>query len=291
MVSTATRALVKVTDDASSRTFTDIAALLEGAPLPPRVKLRALAVFRALAVAEGRLHGVEVEQVHFHEVGGHDAIADVVGTVTALELLGVDTVAAGPIATGSGTINSAHGLLPNPAPAVLALLPGAQLYGRDVAVELTTPTGAALLAGLCSSFGPLPPMHLERTGYGAGGREIAGLANATQVVIGEALSEVGASLGQPLVVLEANLDDATGEQLADALEALLEAGALDAWITPAVMKKGRPGQVLAALVEPARAAKLRSVLVRESGSFGVREARSSVTRARAPSPRSRSTAR
>jgi uncharacterized protein (DUF111 family) len=153
-------------------------------------------------------------------------------------------------------------------------------------VELTTPTGAAILAALAAGFGALPSMQLERSGYGAGSRDLEGMPNVTQVVIGTTSSTgTGASgtpAGQPLALLEANLDDATGEQLADALEALLAAGALDAWLTPVVMKKGRPGQVLSALGEPSMAPRLREVLLAESGSFGVRESlvdRYAVTRA------------
>ena len=282
----ATRAIVHVDEDDTSRTFGDIRTILDTASLPPRVHDRALAVFRALARAEGELHGMAPEEVHFHEVGGHDAIADVVGTAAALELLEVDVIRSGPVAMGTGTLHSAHGLLPNPAPAVVALLRGAPLYGRDVRVELTTPTGAAILAALAAGFGALPSMQLERSGYGAGSRDLEGMPNVTQVVIGTTSSTgTGASgtpAGQPLALLEANLDDATGEQLADALEALLAAGALDAWLTPVVMKKGRPGQVLSALGEPSMAPRLREVLLAESGSFGVRESlvdRYAVTRA------------
>ena len=138
------------------------------------------------------------EDVHFHEVGGHDALIDVVGTAAALELLEIDEVAASPVATGTGVVRSAHGVLPNPSPAVLALLAGAPLTGRDVGVELTTPTGAALLAAMASGFGPLPDLVLESTGYGAGRREIDGMPNCTQVVVGRRVDEahrVGPSLG------------------------------------------------------------------------------------------------
>lgn len=267
----ATHAVVHVTDDEVSRSFVEITAIIDKAPLPPRVAHRAHAVFGALAEVEGALHGVASDEVHFHEVGGHDALADIVGVAVALELLEVDEIRSGPVATGTGTVNSRHGALPNPAPAVLALLRGAPLYGREVTVELTTPTGAAILAALASGFGSLPPLDLEATGYGAGGRDLEGLPNVTQVVLGTRRDTANSeSAGQPLVLLEANLDDITGERLADALAALLDSGALDAWITPVLMKKGRPGHLLSALVEPARAAELRAVLLRESGSFGVR---------------------
>ncbi|HVB05579.1 MAG TPA: nickel pincer cofactor biosynthesis protein LarC [Acidimicrobiales bacterium] len=266
----ATRVVVAVEEDGVRRGLAQITTLLDAAALPERVAARALAVFTLLAEVEGGIHGVEPSEVHFHEVGGHDALADVVGTATALELLGVDEVYSGPVAQGVGTVRSAHGLLPNPPPAVLALLRGAPLYGRDIPVELTTPTGAALLAALASGFGPLPAMSPEAVGYGAGSRELEGLPNVTQVVIGTTAAPVDTPAGQLLTLVEANLDDVTGERLADALEALFEAGALDAWITPVLMKKGRPGHLLSALVEPVGAAGLRGVLLRESGSFGVR---------------------
>src|SRR5262247_2477883 len=146
--------------------------MVEEARLPERVARRALAAFRALAQVEGRLHRRPPEQVHFHEVGGLDAIVDVVGTAAALEVLGVDDVCSSSVATGTGMVRAAHGLLPNPAPAVVELLAGAPTYGVDVPVELTTPTGAALLAANVRGWGPLPAMTVTATGYGAGTREL-----------------------------------------------------------------------------------------------------------------------
>jgi uncharacterized protein (TIGR00299 family) protein len=212
---------------------------------------------------------MDVGSVHFHEVGGHDSIVDVVGTAAALEVLDVDEVVASPVATGLGTIRSAHGLLPNPAPAVVALLEGIPSWGRDVPVELTTPTGAALLAALATSFGPMPAMRIAGQGFGAGSRELEDLPNCTQVVIGSrAAPSVGG--GQPVVTLEANLDDVTGEELATVIVELLAHGAHDAWVTPVVMKKGRPGHVLSVLTDPARSDGLRDLLAGLTGSFGVR---------------------
>ncbi|MHB8328532.1 MAG: nickel pincer cofactor biosynthesis protein LarC [Acidimicrobiales bacterium] len=265
----ATRAIVEVTDDVVVRTYTHIVALVEEARLPKRVALRSQAAFAALAEVEGKLHRRPPGLVHFHEVGSHDTIIDVVGTAAALEVLGVDEVTASAIATGSGTVRTAHGLLPNPSPAVVHLLRGAPTWGRDLSVELTTPTGAAILAATAVAFGPLPPMRIDATGFGAGSRDLDGLPNCTQVVIGESRSNAP-SAGQPLVVLETNLDDATGETLAHTLSALLESGALDAWITPIVMKKGRPGHTVSALVDPALVEQLRQVMQSETGSLGVR---------------------
>jgi uncharacterized protein (TIGR00299 family) protein len=266
----ATKVHVRAEETSVVRTAAHISALVEEARLPDRVRRRALAVFGALAEAEGRLHRRPPEQVHFHEVGGLDAIVDVVGTCAALELLEIDAVAASAIATGTGMVRAAHGLLPNPAPAVVELLGSvrAPTVGLDVGVELTTPTGAALLAALATGFGPLPQMSVEVSGFGAGTRELDGRPNATQVVIGEAIEDLPA--GQPVVLLEANVDDATGEVLAHTVSALLAAGAHDAWITPILMKKGRPAHTISALADVALAAQLAEVLRLESGTLGVR---------------------
>ncbi len=267
----ATRAIVETADDVVVRTHAHIVGLVEEARLPERVAARALATFAALAAVEGRLHRRPPEQVHFHEVGSHDAVIDVVGTAAALEVLGIDDVAASPVATGMGTVRSAHGFLPNPSPAVVRLLEGIPTWGRDVSVELTTPTGAAILAAMASSFGVLPPMEIAASGFGAGAHDIDGLPNCTQVVVGRSTVR-GQLQGQPVMLLETNLDDATGEVLAHAVDALLAAGAHDAWITPVVMKKGRPGYTVAVLVDPVLTESMRAVLVTETGSLGVRGA-------------------
>ena len=265
----ATRAVVSVTDNVVVRTHGHIVAMVEEARLPDRVAQRSLAVFAALAEAEARLHRRPVEQVHFHEVGGHDTIVDVVGTVAALEVLGVEVVTASPVATGTGMVRAAHGMLPNPAPAVVALLEGAPTWGRDLAVELTTPTGAAILAALSSGYGPMPAMRIAASGFGAGSRELDDLPNCTQVVIGQPSTRPGASpdagAGQPVTLLEANVDDATGEQLAYAASTLLELGAHDAWLSPIVMKKGRPGTTIHVLCDPADAARASSFAQRRDG--------------------------
>ena len=263
------------------RTHSHIVGLIEEGRLPDRVRDRALAVFGALAEAEGRLHRRPPSQVHFHEVGGIDAIVDVVGTCAALEVLDIDTVHASAVATGTGMIRSAHGALPNPAPAVVELLRGAPTYGREVGVELTTPTGAALLAAMVSGWGPMPAMTIEATGFGAGSRELADLPNLTQVVVG-AIADAPLDAGQPVVLLEANVDDATGETLAHTIAALLDAGAHDAWLTPVVMKKGRPAYTVSALADPSLAGQVAARLTAETGSLGVRGSRLE----RWPAPRS-----
>lgn len=250
------------------RTAAHITALVEEARLPERVRRRALATFHALADAEGHLHRRPPEQVHFHEVGGIDAIIDIVGTCAALEILGVDEIYASAVANGIGMVRSAHGLIPNPAPAVIELLRGAPTYSLDVSVELTTPTGAALLSALATDWGPMPRMTIAASGFGAGTAELDDRPNLTQVVIGE--HDAAMEQGQPVVHLAVNVDDVTGEQLAHTLAQVLDAGAHDAWITPILMKKGRPAFTVDALVDPSIAGQVAAVLTRETGSFGVR---------------------
>ncbi len=266
----ATKAHVRVEETTVVRTASHIAGLVEEARLPERVRRRALAVFAALAEAEGRIHRRPADQVHFHEVGGLDAIVDVVGTCAALEVLGIDRLYASAVTTGTGMVRAAHGIIPNPAPAVVELLASvdAPTQGIDLGIELTTPTGAAIIVALASGFGPMPPMLIERSGFGAGSREIDGRPNATQVVIGE--SSEALDPGQPVMLLEANVDDATGETLAHTISALLTAGAHDAWITPIVMKKGRPAYTVSALADVALSAQVAGVLTAETGSLGVR---------------------
>ncbi len=250
------------------RTAAHITGLVTEARLPDRVQRRALATFDALARAEGRLHRRPPESVHFHEVGGIDAIIDVVGTCAAMEVLGIDEIDASAVAQGTGMVRAAHGLLPVPAPAVVELLAGAPSYQLDVPVELTTPTGAALLAALVSQWGPMPPITIGLTGFGAGSADLGERPNLTQVVIGTRSGEL--TTGQPVVLVEVNVDDATGETLAHAIGALLDAGAHDAWVTPIVMKKGRPGHTVSALADPALAGQVAGVLTAETGSLGVR---------------------
>lgn len=268
----------------TERTWGTIRGTIDRADgLPERARQRAQAVFARLAAAEGRLHGLPAEQVHFHEVGGLDAIVDVVGTCLALESLGVASVRSSPVALGTGTVRGAHWLLPNPAPAVVELLVGAPVQGVAREVELTTPTGAALLAGLAESFGPLPAMKLRACGYGAGARDTQAFPNVLQVVVGdlETVSVGEVAVHQDLVVLEANVDDVTGEVLAHTVGALLDAGALDAWLVPVVAKKGRPAHIVSVLAEPGAAAKLATVLANETGTLGFREhlvSRSALTR-------------
>lgn len=266
-----TKVHVHAASDVPARDAADVLRIVTEAELPDRVQRRAVATFRALAEAEGRLHRQPPETVHFHEVGAIDAIVDVVGTCIALELLGIDDVASSPVADGSGTVRAAHGVLPVPVPAVVALLEGCPTYGLDIARELTTPTGAALLAANVVQWGPMPAMTITASGYGAGTADLGDRPNLTRVVIGTR-SETSSVPGQPVVLLEANVDDVTGETLAYAIDALLEAGAHDAWLTPILMKKGRPAHTVSALVDPPLTTTVRDVMVRETGTMGVRAA-------------------
>jgi hypothetical protein len=272
-----THLVVRAKETSVVRTHAHIVGLITEARLPARARRRALDTFACLAAVEGRLHRRPPAQVHFHEVGGVDAIIDIVGTCVALEILGVDRVTSSAVAQGTGVVRTAHGLLPNPVPAVVALLAGvgAPTYGTDRPVELTTPTGAALLAGLVDQWGPMPAMTVEATGFGAGTRELDGMPNTVQVVIGTALTDAAArdEEGQPVQLLETNVDDVTGEVLAHTMTRLLDAGAHDAWITPVTGKKGRPAHVVSVICDPARAREVRAILAAETGTLGVRSQR------------------
>ena len=261
-----------VVDEAPrTRTWSDVRELLERAGLSEPVRTTALDVFARLAAAEAAVHRTTAEEVHFHEVGALDAIADVVGTAAGLDALGVTQVTAGPVVLGSGTTRGAHGPLPVPPPAVVALLQGAPVLAGPVAREMTTPTGAAVLASVVSSYGPLPAMVLRGSGTGAGGRDPEELANVLRLVLGEPVEAPDGSAPDPdAVVIEANVDDLDPRLWPGVLSALLDAGAHDAWLTPALMKKGRPAHVLHVLSAPARVAVLQEVVLRGTTTLGVR---------------------
>jgi hypothetical protein len=253
------------------RSWADVRDLLDGAALPPRALERAHAVFAALARAEGRVHDVAPETVRFHEVGALDAIGDVCGIVLALEDLEIDELACSPLPAPRGLIGAAHGRLPLPAPATLELLRGAPLYGVDVSVELVTPTGAAVVAALAVEFGPLPAMHLQAVGYGAGTRDLEELPNVVRVLVGERDRVAGGDgVREDVMLIETNLDDLSPELVPDAAERCFAAGALDVWVSPAQMKKGRPGIVFSALARPADERAVAEAILRETTTLGVR---------------------
>jgi pyridinium-3,5-bisthiocarboxylic acid mononucleotide nickel chelatase len=261
-------------DHPAHRPYREIRELLDGADLPTRVRARAQATFRALAEVEAQMHRMDAGDVELHEVGSLDAIVDVVGACAALESLGIDRIVCSPITVGQGTVRAAHGVLPNPAPATMELLArrGAPSRGVDDRLELATPTGVALMTALADEFGPLPAMAVEAIGYGAGTADVSGRPNVVQVVVGTAAQAPAAvpAGGQPVQLLETNVDDATGEVLAHTISAALAAGAHDAWATPIVMKKGRPAHTVHALCDPALASAVGGVLVRETGTLGLR---------------------
>lgn len=268
----ASRLVVSVIEqDSPPRAWRDIERLLTGSDLDAEVRSGALAVFRRLATAESRVHGRAPDDVHFHEVGAVDSIADVVGTCAGLRDLGVNAVVAGPIALGSGTVPSGHGVLPVPVPAVLEMVAGWTVLAGGSG-ELATPTGVALVTTLATVCGPVPTMRVDRVGIGAGTRDSAGRANVVRVVVGVAApgEERPSATESRSVIVEANVDDLDPRVWPSVIAALLDAGAQDAWLTPMVMKKGRPAHTVHVLGRPEDVAELRSVLLEHTGTFGVR---------------------
>lgn len=257
-------------DDAQpERTWGEIRAMIERAELSAEVASRALATFERLAASEARVHRMPIDEVHFHEVGGIDAIVDVVGSAAALAYLGARVVVS-PLPMGHGRTKARHGVLPLPAPAVVECLRGLPTYDGGIAFELVTPTGAAIVGAHATESTRWPAMRPERTGWGAGTADLPDRPNLLRVVLGEPAEASAAPEQGTHVVLEANLDDVTGELLATCIESILAAGALDAWSAPLTMKKGRPGHMLGALVEASRADAIAAVILRESTTLGVR---------------------
>lgn len=272
----ATRCHVEVEDSVHHRSWRDIRALLLAADLDQPVRERAVGVFERLAVAEATVHGSDPLDVSFHEVGALDAIADVVGVCAGFGwLAGVATteVVVSPVAVGSGEVTGAHGTMPVPPPAVAELLRGVPSYGGPTgapAAELCTPTGAALLTGLATGWGPQPAMTVDRIGVGAGGRDPAGHANVLRLFVGTTVAP-DATTGT--LVMEANVDDLDPRVWPQVITALLDAGASDAWLTPILMKKGRPAHTLSVLVGAERADDVRATVFRHTSTIGVRETR------------------
>jgi len=250
------------------RHYTAIAKMLQQAPLSPRVRDQALAVFRRLGEVEAALHGCSLEHVHFHEVGAVDSIADIVGNCLALELLGIDEIHCSPLNLGSGTVQCDHGVLPVPAPATVALLKGLPVYSSGVRTELVTPTGAALVSTLARNFGPLPEMHIVAAGYGAGARDLAEMPNLLRVIIGE--REQTSQGLERLLLLEANLDDMNPQLCGYFSERAFAAGALDVFFAPVQMKKNRPGLLLSVLCRPEQRETMMNLFFQETTTLGVR---------------------
>jgi uncharacterized protein (TIGR00299 family) protein len=262
----ATRCHVEVADSSTHRSWRDVSGLLAAAALPEPVRTRAHRTFERLAVAEAAVHGTEPADVHFHEVGALDAIADVVGVCAGLEHLRLESLVVSPVAVGSGRVVAAHGEMPVPPPAVAELLRGVPSLAGPGRAELCTPTGAALLTANATGYGPQPAMSVSSIGVGAGGRDPDTHANVLRLFLGEPASSEGAPL-----VLEANIDDLDPRLWPNVIAALLTAGASDAWLTPILMKKGRPAHTLSALVAADRAAAVRSEFFVQTSTIGLRE--------------------
>ncbi len=263
----ATRAVVDVADSSTHRTWSDVSVLLGNAALRAPVHALAHEAFERLATAEAEVHGIDVGDVHFHEVGALDAIADIVGVCAGFAHLGLDEVVVSPVAVGSGRVTATHGSLPVPVPAVAALLRGIPSYAGPGTGEACTPTGAALLRTLATDFGPQPPMVVETVGVGAGGRDPDTHANVVRLLLGTPAESAG-TLAR---VIETNVDDLDPRLWPDVIAALLAAGASDAWLTPILMKKGRPAHTLSVLVSEERLVAVRRVVFEQTSTIGVRE--------------------
>lgn len=245
-----------------------ITAMIDRSTLSARQKDLARRIFQKLAEAEAKVHGTTIEKVHFHEVGAVDSIADIVGAAVGLDLLGAERIVSSPVPTGRGFIEIAHGRCSVPAPATAELLTGLPLAPSEIEAELTTPTGAAILASLANEFGHLPAMKIQRIGYGAGTRDLATQPNILRLVIGELIES---STGPDQVwVVETNVDDISGELIGYCASRLWEAGALDVYTTPIQMKKNRPGVILSAICEAADIEKIEAMMFRETTTLGVR---------------------
>jgi uncharacterized protein (TIGR00299 family) protein len=254
------------------RHLSEIEEIIQSAALPERVRERSLSVFQNLARAEAKVHGEPVEKVHFHEVGAVDALVDIVGTAIGLEILGVEEVYSSPLRIGAGSVETAHGVLPVPAPATAELLRGVPVYGRDVEAELVTPTGAALLAGLAAKFGDAPLMRVERMGYGAGTRDLP-WANLLRVTIGQIVAAGEGrrpAFAEREMVVEANIDDMNPQWYEHVVDKLLAAGALDVYLTPIQMKRSRPAVTLSLMVDESKLDAALGILFSETTTIGVR---------------------
>jgi uncharacterized protein (TIGR00299 family) protein len=264
----ATKISITITHDHHHRTFRTIRNLLEKSALSPGVKEKSLTIFSALAHAEARVHGCRPDEVHFHEVGAVDSIIDIVGAAIGLHYFGIEQLISSPLPLSHGWVECAHGRLPLPAPAVCELVKGMPVYGTDLAQELVTPTGAAILKGCCRSFGPFPPMKIDRVGYGAGSHKLAdGRPNLLRLVIGTSAQVAEA---QEVEVIETHLDDWQPEGFPYLSEQLFAKGALDVALIAMQMKKGRPGFLLRVVADPATAWELKRCILSESTAIGLR---------------------
>ena len=259
-----------ITQDVAVRDWRTIAQLIATADLAAPVRDRALACFGRLAEAEAKVHHRQVDQVHFHEVGALDSIADIVGVAAALHALQIERISASPVAVGSGRVRGAHGDLGVPVPAVVELATGWKIFAGGSG-ELTTPTGMALLSAMASRCEDLPLLTLQASGAGAGSRDTPGRPNVTRVLIGELVAHSTEDPSDTAVLIEANIDDLDPRLWPGVLTSLLSAGAADAWLVPITMKKGRPAHTLTVMAQPDQAPQLRELVLRQTSTIGVRE--------------------
>jgi pyridinium-3,5-bisthiocarboxylic acid mononucleotide nickel chelatase len=263
-----TKVDVIVPESVLVRTFNNIRDLIESSSLPPEVKSLSLEIFMRIASAESVIHNKPVDQVHFHEVGAVDSIVDIVGAAYGVRALGITEVFASPLPLGHGMIKTQHGSIPVPAPAVLEILADTPTYGRGIPTEIVTPTGAAIVKTLAGSFGTMPPVRIGKIGYGAGTKDI-GVPNLLRVITGEPL-DAGSEQEQLAYVISTNIDDMNPEFYEYVMERLFGSGAHDVWLTPIQMKKTRPGVIINVLCGAADASKLKSILLEETSTFGLR---------------------
>jgi hypothetical protein len=249
------------------RHLSDIRTIIESSFLSQAVKQKSIRIFERLAEAEAKVHGTTPDNVHFHEVGAVDAIVDIVGSIIGLELLGITEIISSPVNLGTGTIRSAHGTLPVPSPAASELLKGVPVYSSSIMFELTTPTGAAIISTMSSSFGPLPRMKIERIAYGAGNKDFPDQPNVLRLFLGGPMS---AYEEDSSIVIETNIDDMNPQTYDYLIEKLMKQGAQDVYLTPIVMKKGRPAILLSVLTDKAKSEAILDTIFRETTSIGVR---------------------
>ena len=265
---------VEAHDSKKSRDFKEIKSLLETCPLSETVKSNSLNIFEILARAEAGIHGCSPEEVHFHELGGIDAIVDIVGTALCLEKLGINKITASKLPLGSGFVDCQHGKLPIPAPATIEILKDVPVYGTEASNELVTPTGAAIIASLADSFGPLPEMSVNKTGYGAGQRELQDRPNLLRIITGTAvgpeIDSKGSLQADQIIILETCIDDMNPELFGFLMERIFEDGALDVYWIPIHMKKNRPGTMVQVLCKEDRKDNLIRRLLAETTSLGIR---------------------
>jgi hypothetical protein len=270
---TATQVDVLVDDQVTERKLAEIINLILQSPLSENIKAKVVEVFRRIGEVEALIHGLEIEEVHLHELGGLDTIIDVVGVLLGMEFLGIERLIASPLPLGSGTIQSAHGTIPLPAPATLALLKGVPIHGSELNKELVTPTGAALLTSLVQEFGIIPAMRLEKIGYGAGKRDLP-TPNVLRLLIGEGMEPASSNYllqAEKLVCLECNIDNMNPEIYSYLSERLFDTGALDVSLIPIYMKKNRPGTLVKVLCTEDAAQKLMEIVFSETTTLGVRK--------------------